>query len=159
MVIPKGLWTFETYGSYASQPSSSREQIYSGTIGAGYYFIPNNSLNLELTGVQVTQEGSNALSGAADLLLRTHLINEPQWSLFIDFGAGILESSSRVPESGTNFNFFFKTGVGAAIHLWDKTDLLVGTRYEHISNARLDGPEHNPSINAIEAYVGLLFKF
>ncbi|MGD0463164.1 MAG: acyloxyacyl hydrolase [Tepidisphaeraceae bacterium] len=161
IAIANGLWTFETYGSYASQPKGTREQLYSGTIGVGYNFVFSkfsNSVTLEATGLQATQAGPDVGSGGGDLLLRTHLINEPGWTAFIDFGPGVLESSGRLPAAGTYFNFFFKTGAGAAVHLWDGTDLLVGARLLHISNARIDSAARNPSINTIEGYLGLLFK-
>jgi hypothetical protein len=158
LVIPKGLWTFETYGSYASEPTGTREQIYSGTVGLGYYFINNNSLSLEFNGLQGAQPGGDVDGGALNLLLRTDLINEPGFSVLIDFGPGLMETDHRFPASGTDFNFFFKTGVGAQIHLSDRTDLLTGVRYLHISNARMDGPDRNPSINTIEGYLGLIFR-
>jgi hypothetical protein len=159
LVIPKGLWTFETYGSFASQPKWTREQLYSGTVGVGYNFRSDDSLTLELTGLEGTQPGPNVGAGAFDLLLRTDLIHGPGWRGFVDFGPGVLEAGDRLPAGGTDFNFFFKTGAGAAVRLWDKADLLVGARYLHISNARIDGPNRNPSINAVEGYVGLLFEF
>jgi hypothetical protein len=158
LVIPKGLWTFESYASFANQPKWAREQLYSGTVGLGYYFKPNDSLTLELTGFDATQPGPNAAAGGIDVLLRTHVINEPGWSGFLDFGPGVLEASDRLPAGGTDFNYFFKTGLGVTVHLWDKVDLLAGARYLHISNARSDGPNRNPSVNAVEGYVGLLFK-
>ena len=71
----------------------------------------------------------------------------------------MIESSHRIPPAGTDFNFFFKTGVGATVQLWDKTDLIAGVRYLHISNAHLEGPQRNPSLNAVEGYVGLLVRF
>ena len=76
VATPKGLWTFETYGSYANQ-SSTREQLYSGTAGIGYYFLPDNSLTAEITGLQGTQPGPDVGAGAADLLLRTDMIHAP----------------------------------------------------------------------------------
>jgi len=159
LAIPTGRWTFESYGSFASQPKWTREQLYSGTVGVGYNFRPDDSLTLELSGLEGTQPGPNVGAGAFDLLLRSDLVHEPGWSGFVDFGPGVLEASDRLPAGGTDFNFFFKTGAGAAVHLWDKTDLLIGARYLHISNARIDGPNRNPSINAAEGYVGLLFRF
>lgn len=158
VATPKGLWTFETYGSYANQ-SSTREQLYSGTVGIGYYFLPDNSLTTEITGLQGTQPGPDVGAGAADLLLRTDMIHAPGWIGFIDFGPGVIESSHRIPPAGTDFNFFFKTGVGATVQLWGKTDLITGVRYLHISNAHLEGPQRNPSLNAVEGYLGLLVRF
>jgi hypothetical protein len=156
--LPQGLWTFSTYGAFAAVPSSDRENIYSGVIGLGYYFIPNNSLSIELTGLTATQDGNDVTGGGANLLLRTNLLNTSAFSGFIDFGPGIVQTNHRFPEGGTDFNFYFKTGFGAEIHLSNRTDLLTGIRYLHVSNARIDGPARNPSINTIEAYLGVIFK-
>jgi hypothetical protein len=159
IIVPKGLRTFETYGSFAAQPKGQRAQLYSGMVGVGYYFMNNNSLSLEVSGLQGTQAGPDVWATGYNFLLRTHVVTRPGWTSFIDFGPGILESDHRLPQGGTDFNFFFKTGVGAEVHLCDKTDLLFGTRYMHISNARIEGSARNPSLNTIQGYMGLLFKW
>jgi hypothetical protein len=91
--------------------------------------------------------------------LRTRLIDQPKWSLFIDGGPGILEANRRIPDGGTDYNYWIKTGLGATLQLWDKTSLLGGVRFLHISNAHLEGPERNPSLNATEGYLGLLIEY
>jgi len=158
IVVPNGLWTFESYGSFATQPRV-REQLYSGTFGIGYTFMADNSVTAEFTGMQGTQAGPDVVAGGFDLLLRNHLIVRKDWSLFIDFGAGGLEADRRIPTLGTDYNWWFKTGVGATVHLWDKTSLLTGVRYLHISNAHLEGPDRNPTANCTEGYLGLLYEF
>jgi hypothetical protein len=156
--FPRGVWTFETYGQFAAQPGGTREDLYSGTVGLGYYFIPHNSLSLEFIGMHGAEPDQNVTVLGGGLMLRTHLIEEQHWSLLIDFGPDLYESNHRIPPTGTDFNFSFQTGVGGTVHLWDNTNLLTGVRYLHISNARLDGPLRNPSLNAIEGYMGLLIK-
>ncbi len=158
VVVPKGTWTFETYGSFATQPRV-REQLYSGTFGIGYTFMPNNSLTAEITGMRGLQAGPDVVAGGFDLLLRNHFINQRTWSMFIDFGAGAMEADRRIPDGGTDYNYWFKTGLGGTIRLWDKTSLLTGVRYLHISNAHLEGPSRNPTLNATEGYLGLLVEF
>jgi len=159
IVIPRGTRTFETYGSFATQPKGQRSQLYSGTVGVGYYFLKNNSLSLEVGGLEGTQPGPDVWASAYNFLIRTHLINQPGWTAFIDFGPGVMEGDHRLPEGGTDFNFFFKTGVGAEVHLTDKAYLLFGTRYMHISNARIEGAARNPSLNTIQGYMGVLFRW
>ena len=85
----RGTWTATGYGGFAVQPGGGyREQIGFGTIGLGYYFKDNMSLNAELTGVSFTQPGVNATAGGGDLLLRGHLYNGRNWSLFTDLRWG-----------------------------------------------------------------------
>jgi hypothetical protein len=158
ITIPRGTWTFESYGSFAGQPTGNREQLYSGTLGLGYYFLPSNSLTWEFTGLYGSQAGPDVAAGGTNFLFRTHLLTQRNWSLLIDFGAGIFQADSRIPATGSDFNFTFKTGFGGTIHLFGDTSLLTGIRYEHLSNARLYGEERNPSLNAIEGYVGILIK-
>jgi hypothetical protein len=155
--FPQGLWTLETYGSYASQPWM-REQLYTGTLGLSYYFWPNWSIGMECKGLDGLQPEQDVVSFGGDFILRTHLIVEQNWSFFTDVAPGLLESSHRIPPSGTDFNFTIETGFGITAHLWDRTELLTGVRYLHLSNARQEGSDRNPSLNAFEGYVGLLIK-
>jgi hypothetical protein len=155
--FPQGLRTIETYASYANQPWS-REQLYWATVGAHYYFWPNWSFGLEFKGLEGFQPQQNVTSYGADLMLRTHLIVRQNWSIYSDVAGGVLESSDRIPPTGTDFNFTIETGFGFTTHLWNRTDFLAGVRYLHLSNARQEGPDRNPSLNAVEGYVGLLFK-
>jgi hypothetical protein len=155
--FPQGLWTLETFGSYGNQPWE-REQLYSGTVGVSYYFWPNWCFGFEGNGLYGSQPGENVTSYGGNLLLRTHLIVEPNWSFFTDFSPGLLESNHRIPPGGTDFNFTIETGVGFTLNLWDRTDLLTGFRYLHLSNARQEGADQNPSLNAFEGYIGLLIR-
>ena len=155
--FPEGLWTGDTYFSLAVQPWE-REQLYSGVVGMNYYFWSNWSFGLELKGLEGLQPIENVTSFGGDFVLRTHLLVRQNWSIFAEFEPGILESSNRIPPSGTDFNFTLETGFGFTRHLWDRTDLLAGIRYLHLSNARQEGPDRNPSLNACEGYIGLMFK-
>jgi hypothetical protein len=48
--------------------------------------------------------------------------------------------------------------VGATYQLRDNLYLFGGARYFHLSNAALEGPERNPSINGIEGYFGVMLR-
>ncbi len=56
-------------------------------------------------------------------------------------------------DAGTRFVFVTRMGLGAAYPLDEHLHLMRGTRYWHLSNARVEGIERNPSINASEGYV------
>ena len=50
-----------------------------------------------------------------------------------------------------------RAGIGLTYKLDESTYLFGGARYFHLSNARLEGIEHNPQMNGVEFYVGLMF--
>ena len=64
-----------------------------------------------------------------------------------------------MPEGGTRFNYWMHSGPGLTYRLDARTHLMLGIRYYHLSNADSEGEAHNPNINALEGYVGLLFTF
>ncbi|HZL35433.1 MAG TPA: acyloxyacyl hydrolase [Tepidisphaeraceae bacterium] len=137
----------------------SQSQLESATVGVGYYFVDNISLSAEFSGFSVQQPVRDSIITSGDLLLRNHLYNRGPFSLFIDFGGGLTYATQRVPASGTNFNFELETGVGFTYRLRDNTYLLAGARYLHFSNADMEGQARNPSVNAFEGYVGVMFTF
>lgn len=155
---PRGLRVVTVYGGYAAEPTGEREQIGFTNVGLNYYFADNWAFGFEATGVGVSQDENNAAAGGADIILRTHLWNYGRFSLYGDFSAGVLEADHRIPPGGTDFNFTIRTGVGSAYRLNETTSLMLGVRYLHLSNARQEGPNRNPSLNAIETYVGLMFR-
>jgi len=157
--FPQGTWTTSIYGLYAKNFTGETAVIGGGTIGGGYYFRDNMSINAELTGYANNQFGQDASIAAGDLLLRHHLFHRGRFSFFLDAGAGVSYADHPTPWYGTNFNFILETGAGTTLQLWDNVHLLTGVRYWHLSNAHKEGPAHNPSINAMQIYMGLLFKF
>ena len=36
---------------------------------------------------------------------------------------------------------------------------MAGVRYFHLSNAHLEGPRRNPSINGLEGFLGVMWTF
>jgi hypothetical protein len=155
----KGTWTAQTYGAYVSAKGFSDEKLASGSAGVGYFVFDNAELNLEVIGYHVTQDGPDADAVGLQLLLRHHLLQFDRLSLFVDVGPGIFEGSTEVPHDGTTFNITFRSGPGLTYQITDNFYLIGGARYFHLSNAALEGREHNPSINGVEGYFGVMFKF
>ncbi len=155
----KGTWTAQAYGNYISAKGFSDEILASGAAGVGYFVFDNAELNLEVLGYHVTQDGPDADAVGLQLLLRHHWIQFDKLSLFVDVGPGIFEGSTEVPHDGTTFNITFRSGPGLTYQLTDNVYLIGGVRYFHLSNAALEGREHNPSINGVEGYFGVMFKF
>ena len=155
----KGTWVVDAYGSYTGSFFGEKAQIGAGTLGVGYYLFDHIALNAEFSGYHNSQHGPDSDIVAADVLLRHHIIQSGRFSLFLDAGAGISYADHRTPYYGTYYNYILETGVGATFQLHDNLHLIGGVRYLHLSNAELEGPEHNPSINGVQGYVGLLLKF
>ncbi len=128
-----------------------------GLVGAGlsHFFANGHSINLELNGMAFEQTGADAVGLNLAAILRWHFVRQPNWSLYVDGGAGILGTTNDVPAEGSSFNFTPQAGGGATIRLDDERRLMVGLRWHHISNANLyDG---NPGRDSILGYVGVNF--
>ncbi|HEY2587695.1 MAG TPA: acyloxyacyl hydrolase [Tepidisphaeraceae bacterium] len=157
--FPRGTWAATGYGTYVKSFTGEEAKMGSGSVGIGYYVFDNVSITAEFSGYYDSQPGPDAQIYAGDLVLRGHLFHSGRFSFFGDALAGISYADERVPASGTYYNYNLALGVGATFQLYDNLHLIGGVRYFHISNAHLEGPLRNPSINATQAYVGLLFKF
>ena len=128
-----------------------------GLVGAGLskFFINGNSVNLELNTIYFDQPGNNAVGLNLALLGRWHIIRQQNWSFFIGGGAGVMGTTSDVPEKGASFNFTPQAGMGATFALKNKRRLLVGLNWHHISHADLFNA--NPGRDSIMGYVGIDF--
>ena len=157
-VFPAGTISLTSIGSYGHNFDSQRVKFGTFNVGAGYYIFNNFALNLEAGYQRHDQSGPDADVVMLDILLRHHLLHWRRFSFFIDFGVGVSYANERTPPGGTYFNFMEEAGLGSTIHIKDNLHLLTGVRFFHMSNARIDGPEHNPSLNAWQVYAGIMFK-
>ncbi|HSZ57949.1 MAG TPA: acyloxyacyl hydrolase [Tepidisphaeraceae bacterium] len=155
----QGSWSLSTYGSYTQSFTGERVRLAGGTVGLGYYVWENVSLNAEFSGFHVDQSGEDATLSDLGILLRQHLFHRGRFSFFVDVGGGLTYATHPTPPGGTYFNFTEETGLGATWQLGGNLHLIGGVRYFHLSNARIEGPERNPSINATQGYVGLMWSF
>ena len=136
-----------------------------GQLGAGftYFLVDDLSIELELNLLYFSQEGNDAVGGNFNMLFRWHFLNDGDWTVFVDGGAGILITSDRVPgptateQGGANFNFTPQAGVGMTYQLRDNARFVAGVRLHHISNARTHHP--NPPRNSVYVYAGVSFGF
>ena len=125
--------------------------------GISYFFAKGHSVNLALNGLAFDLPDKDPVGVNLDLLVRSHWIRGENWSLYIDGGAGIIVTSSRVPNEGSSFNFTPQIGLGTSINVNKEKDqrLLLGVRYHHISNANTF--ESNPGLDTYMGYVGMTF--
>lgn len=122
-------------------------------VGITDFFASGHSINLELNGLGFIQPGEDALGLNLGLLFRWHFVRQEDFSLYVDGGAGLLGTTSQVPEDGSAFNFTPQVGIGATFPVQDENHLMVGLRWHHISNANLYDP--NPGRDSILLYFGL----
>jgi opacity protein-like surface antigen len=157
--FPRGVWSLTLEGAYAHSFDLSPARIETASMGVGYYFMDNISLNAEAAGFWDQQRGPDSRIAEINLLLRHHVANYGRLSVLIDVGGGLSYASVPTPPGGLYFNFSLQTGPGVTFRLTDRLHLIGGARYLHFSNAAIRGPIHNPSINAMEGYFGLMYTF
>jgi len=155
----QGSWSLSTYGSYTKNFTGEQAKMAGGTVGLGYYVWENVSLNAEVSGYYDQQSGQDSTISDLGILLRHHLICRGRFSFFADVGAGLSYANHPTPPGGTYFNFTEEAGLGATWQLSGDLHLIGGVRYFHLSNARIEGSSRNPSINATQGYVGLMWTF
>ena len=151
----RNSWVMTTYGSVRI---GDKGMMYTGHVGVGYHLRDDFSVNLEAIGGIVDVE-SDTSGGMAelDLVLRWHFAKNDDWSIYADLGMGIISSGVSVPRGGTHFNFTPQVGLGATIDLSGKAKMIVGARYIHLSNARIQGASNNPAWDGGLVYIGLMF--
>jgi hypothetical protein len=157
--FPKGTLSATSYGAFTRNIGDSKAVMESGTVGIGYYIFDNVSLNAEFSAFHVSQDGPDATISALNLVLRQHLFHRGRFSFFIDAGGSVSIADARTPPAGTYYNYMEVTGIGSTFQLKDNLHLIGGVRYYHLSNARLEGPTRNPSINGMQGYLGLMLRF
>jgi hypothetical protein len=155
----QGSWVLSTYGSYTRNFTGERAKMAGATIGIGYFVWDNVSLNAEFSGYHNDQDGPDSTISDLGILLRHHLFHRGRFSFFADVGAGLSYADHPTPPGGTYFNFTEEVGLGASFQIRGNLHVIGGVRYFHLSNARIEGPDRNPSINATQGYVGLMLSF
>lgn len=152
----EGTRRFTIQAGWASDLEDARFMLVGA--GAEFYVADGLALAVELNGLDVEQNGPDSGAVNALLLLRWHFVQRERWSVFFDGGAGLLYAGNPVPANGSRFNFTPQAGLGASIALGDDgTRLLVGARWQHISNARTF--ETNPGRDSLMLWAGLSWGF
>lgn len=82
------------------------------------------------------------------VLLRWSFANNAPVTPDIEIGAGMLFSSSEVPDDTSTFNFTPQGGIGVSFQTRPRQSFRLGAKYVHISNAGLG--LHNPGFNTID---------
>ncbi|MBY0312572.1 MAG: acyloxyacyl hydrolase [Phycisphaerales bacterium] len=111
-------------------------------------------------------DDTGGLSGS--MIFRWHFLHaeDYRWTIFGDAGIGLLGAFDNVPDGGTGFNFLPRVGGGFTWAFNESTDgesrgprLMVGVRWHHISNARIQGDDNNPGRDELAGYLAVTFPF
>jgi hypothetical protein len=154
----KGTWTFQSYGGYFNDLGPYDVEWGFASAGYSYYFVDGISLGAEVSGFGISQPDNNAAAGSFGVVLRHHLVDTGNSSFFVDVAAALFEATDDTPASGTQWNYLTQAGIGFTQKLDPRSHLLAGVRFTHLSNADLEGDDHNPALNGVSIYVGLMFR-
>ncbi|XVJ60151.1 MAG: acyloxyacyl hydrolase [Tepidisphaera sp.] len=104
------------------------------------------------------QPGDNAFGGSLGFVLRWHFVNTNTWTVFLDSGIGVVAASEEIPSGGTQFNFMPRAGIGFTRKITDGgARFEMGLGWHHVSNARINGDDENPSIDLPMVHFGIVF--
>lgn len=127
-------------------------------LGVEWYPVDGFALGVRLDGIGVGLEETPATAGiGGSILLRWHVLRREQWSLYFEGGCGLAYFSDRVPRGAARLDFTPEVGIGVSCAIDERTRLLAGVRWYHISNAQT--ARSNPGLDMIQAYVGLTMPF
>lgn len=154
----KGAWTFQTYGGYFNDLGPYDVEWGFASVGASYYFVDRMSLGLEASGFGISQPDNNAAAVSLGVVFRHHLVDNGTSSLFVDVAFAPFAATDDTPASGTQWNYVTQAGLGMTQRLGGGSHLMAGVRFTHLSNADLEGDDHNPALNGVSFYAGLMFR-
>ena len=172
----------ESKTSVAPRPAYGSAKSQAWTVGGlyAYDFKGENDLNLhvdysifladnlefavEVAGWYFDQKNQKTGGISGSMIFRWHFLHadDYKWSIFGDAGIGILGAFDDVPNGGTGFDFLPRLGGGFTHRLGDEPNsprLMVGLRWHHISNARIQGDSRNPSRDSLAFYAAIVFPF
>lgn len=131
-------------------------------VGYSHFIADELEFNLELGAWYFDQEGDNTGGIGPVMNLRWHFLHDDayDWSVFGEAGFGLLFAFDNVPDGGTGFDFLPRLGAGFTKALDDEgTRLVMGVRWQHISNGRIEGDERNPGRDSLMVWAGVMFPF
>jgi hypothetical protein len=151
-------WSVELLGT-ALDDVNGRHVVMGGlTGGVGYFIFDNLAIDLDVTGYGYNEGRSSGAAAGVTLGLRHQLFTVYQSKVFADISGGEIEASNNLPVGGTHLNDTLEVGLSVMHPIATNVDLMVGVCYFHLSNARSEGADRNPSINAVQGVVGLVWR-
>jgi hypothetical protein len=154
--FPKGTQFFSLSAAYQNERTGADIHLAMVTAGFGHYFLDNAAFELQLVGYQAHDE-EDALGLGGNALARYHFLNFGAVSIYGDVLAGVFGTTNDFPTGGTCLNFTYAGGPGMDVRLQEGLYLDFGIRFQHVSNAFIEGRDRNPIFNSFGGYVGLMW--
>ena len=153
-----GSWRWNVQLGFGEDLQNTENRFGLGGLSFSYFATDDFSVEIEFNGLYFDQESVDDAAGFNfNLLLRWHILARDDWSLYVDLGAGVMETSEPVPAGGSSFNFTPQLGGGISYEISDNVRLFTGMRWHHISNSRTF--DFNPAQDSFYVYAGLSFPF
>jgi len=128
-------------------------RVMTGDLGGGP-LRGNIEYGVEVIPALVVFQSSTVYSaGFSPLQLRYNFTSPKTVAPFLEIGGAILGSGDPVPEGTSRFNFLTNGGVGLQFLRSGRPSVILGLRYQHISNAGI--AQRNPGINSLYFFTGL----
>ena len=143
-------------------PNFSDNTDYNAYLAWSKFLADNVEFMLELGGWYHDQPHDSAFGLNPNLVFRWHFLKSEDlaWTVYADAGIGVLFATDDVPQGGTHVNLMPRAGAGITRRITDDgARLILGVRWHHISNARVNGQDENPSRDAPMFYAGVSFPF
>ena len=145
---------------FAGSVDPSLGEIYHARVAAGKYVDDAVALYLGVSaGYADARTHRSGFLGGPEVGIRWHFLHRDNWSLFLDASSGVVLHEHPVTEDSLRFNFNLQAGIGATCQLSDTMLLQGGIAWQHLSNARVRGKEHNLGYDGPMGYVGVVMPF
>lgn len=156
-----GPWYWHLGGGWAKEIAGPAEaDDFNLNFTLSTFVVEDFEFLAEFRGWYFHQQDDDALGLNFNLIFRWHFLDFETWTIFADGGVGMLVSTDNVPDGGTGFNYTPQAGGGATFRLGEsRSRLVVGARWNHVSNARINGEDRNPSRDGIQVYAAVQIPF
>lgn len=150
--LTQGGWWITAIGG-ASLSGGSTTDAFAG-VQATKFVIDRFEAGFEVAGWGMAQDGTDTAGGSASVVLRYHVWDRGWGTIFADAGLGLLATNDVTPRRGTSVNFLPRLGGGVSIRAGERSRVLLGARWHHISNGRVLGNDNNPARDEVMLFAG-----
>jgi len=153
----KGSARWSITGRWGIDVKDTGNNEYGLGLGLQWFLVDDFAFAPEVNLWGFSQEGENAIGGSLDLMFQWHILKGGSWSVYGDFGCGMLGTNHNVPSGGSQFNFTPQAGFGVTFDVGADRRWIIGVRWHHISNASLY--QDNPGRDSVLVYTGMSLPF